>query len=173
MAADHEMVLRKPDGRRVDLANPEQSLILRKPLFEIHHGGGRLMTRESEEYRTILKWLQQGAKLESNGVRLTRLEMYPAEQVLPSAGVKMRFVVIGRLSDGSTRDMTREVRYSTSADTVATIAPDGNATAVGSGLTTILARGMGSVAASQIGVIGQQAVAKFPEFPANNFIDDL
>ncbi len=173
IAADHEMVVHKHDARRVDLAHPEQSLILRKPLFDAPHGGGRLMTRDSEEYRTLLNWLQQGAKLESNGARLTRLEMYPAEQVLTGTGAKMNFVVMGRLSDGTTRDMTREVRYSSSGDTVATIAPNGVATAVGSGITTILARGMGGVAASQIGVIGRTAAAKFPDFPPNNFIDEL
>jgi hypothetical protein len=173
VAADHEMVVRKHGGRRVDLVNPEKSLILRKPLFDIPHGGGRLMTRESEEYRTLFQWLKEGARLESNGARLTRLEMYPAEQVLTGNGSKMRFVVIGRLSDGTTRDMTHEVRYSSSADRVAVIAPDGVATAVGNGLTTVLARGMGSVAASQIGVIQQKADANFPSFPPNNFIDEL
>ncbi|MEO8660241.1 MAG: DUF1549 and DUF1553 domain-containing protein [Bryobacteraceae bacterium] len=173
VAADHEMVLRKHNGRRVDLADPEKSLILRKPLFDIPHGGGRLMTKESEEYRTLLQWLKEGAKLESNGPRMTRLEMYPAEQVLTGNGSKMRFVVMGRLSDGTTRDMTHEVRYSSSADRVAVIAPDGVATATGSGLTTVLARGMGSVAASQIGVIQQKADAHFPSLPPNNFIDEL
>src|SRR5262249_36848732 len=165
------MVVRKHDGRRVDLADPEKSLLLRKPLFEVAHGGGRLMTGESEEYRTLLHWLRQGARLESNGARLTRLEMYPSEQVLTGAGSRMRFVVIGRLSDGATRDMTREVRYSSSAEAVALVTPDGVATAAGSGLTTILARGMGGVAASQIGVVREKAGANFPAFPPNNFID--
>jgi hypothetical protein len=173
VAADHEMVVRKYDGRRVDIADPEKSLLLRKPLFDVPHGGGRLMTRESEEYRTLVQWLRQGARLESNGARLTRLEMYPAEHALTGAGAKMRFVVIGRLSDGATRDMTREVRYSSSAETVAVVASDGVATAAGSGLTTILARGMGSVAASQIGVVQEKAGGDFPAFPANNFIDEL
>ena len=68
--ADHEMIVRKHDGRRVNLAGPEQSLILRKPLFEIPHGGGRLLTRDSEEYKTLVLWLRQGAKLESGGPRL-------------------------------------------------------------------------------------------------------
>src|SRR2546423_184554 len=42
-AADHEMIVRKHNGRRVDLANPERSLLLRKPSFDIPHGGGRLI----------------------------------------------------------------------------------------------------------------------------------
>src|SRR5262249_4172635 len=54
VAADQEMIANKHNGRRVDLTRAENSLLLKKPLFEIPHGGGRLMTRESEEYRTLL-----------------------------------------------------------------------------------------------------------------------
>src|SRR5712692_2121199 len=128
-AADHEMIVHKHDGRRVDMANPERSLLLRKPLFEIPHGGGRLIERDSEEYRTLVKWLQQGARLESDGARLTRLEMYPDERILVGKGARLSVVVIGRLSDGTTRDMTREVRSSSSDETVAAVGPDGTITA--------------------------------------------
>ena len=172
-AADHEMILRKHDGRRVDMANVERSLFLLKPLFDIPHGGGRLLTRESEEYRTLLKWLQQGAGLDATGARLTRLEIYPADQVLVGKGAQVSAVVIGRLSDGTTRDMTREVRYSSSDDTVASIGADGTITAGVSGIATIIARGLGSVAASQIGVILHRAGADYPKLEANNFVDEL
>jgi hypothetical protein len=167
------MIVHKHDGRRVDMANPERSLLLRKPLFEIPHGGGRLIERDSEEYRTLLKWLQQGAPFESDGARVTRLEMYPDEQILVGKGARLSVVVIGRLSDETTRDMTREVRYSSSDETVAAVGPDGTVTAGAGGLATILARGLGSVAASQIGVILNRAGPDFPKLAANNFVDEL
>src|SRR5262249_47580729 len=157
----------------VDLTNPERSLILRKPLFDIPHGGGRLFDRNSEEYRTILQWLRQGAPLESDGARVTRLEMYPEEQVLVGKGARLSLVVIGRLSDGTTRDMTREVRYSSSDETVAAVGSDGIVTAGAAGLATVLARGLGSVAASQVGVIRNRAGPDFPRLTANNFVDEL
>ena len=173
VAADYDMILRKHDGRRVSLTSPEQSLLLRKPLFETPHGGGRLMTRDSEEYRTLLKWLQQGAKQQSGGSRLVGLEMYPSEQVLAGQGSSIQLVVIGRLSDGSTRDMTREVRYSSSDEAVATVKADGLVASGRSGLSTILARGMGQVAAAQVGVIRSPAGRDFPTFPTANVIDEL
>ena len=172
-AADHEMIVHKHDGRRVDLANPERSLLLRKPSFDIPHGGGRLIERDSQEYQTLLRWLQQGARFESDGATVTRLEMYPDEHILVGKGARLSLVVIGRLSDGTTRDMTREVRYSSSDETVGAIAPDGTVTAGGGGLATILARGLGSVAASQIGVILNRASPDFPKVAPNNFIDEL
>jgi hypothetical protein len=162
--ADHKMIV----GKRVNLQDPEQSLLLRKPLFELPHGGGRLMTRESEEYKTLLLWLKQGAKIESGGARLVSLEMFPREVVL-SAGGATPVVVMGRLSDGTTRDMTREVRYSSNDGAVAAHV-DGGVKAGSRGLATVLARGMGQVAAMRVGV----KIDAAPEATAgNNFIDEL
>lgn len=169
--ADHEMITKKHDGRRVNLQKPQDSLLLKKPLFEVPHGGGRLLTRGSPEYETLLEWLKQGAKLESSGVRLTALEIYPEERYL-TTGNSQRLAVIGRLSDGTTRDMTQEVRYSVANEAVAKVTPSGILTAGSRGLTAVVARGMGMVAAAQIGVVGASNSTALPLQP-NNFIDEL
>lgn len=173
VAADRDMIVSQHGGRRVDRKQPEQSLFLRKPLFDTPHGGGRLITKDSEEYETLLQWLRQGAKLESNGVRVLRLEAYPAERVLVGKGAKMRVVLIGRLSDGTTRDMTSEVRYASNDEAVAGVSSDGEIMAGVTGLTTVLARGMGQVAAIQVGVINEKSGTGFPSLAANNFVDEL
>lgn len=169
--ADHEMIVKARDSRRVDLKNPEESLILKKPSFRVPHGGGRVLPADSEEYRTILNWLKQGAPLSSTGVRLTRLELYPVERTLAGKGVKQRLTVIGRLSDGSTRDMTREVRYAVADDSVASISPEGVLTTSSNGMTAVLARAMGQVAAAQVGVIPALPGSSEEEIKADNFID--
>jgi len=153
--------------KRVNMAEPEKSLLLLKPLFDAPHGGGRLMARESEEYKTLLAWLTQGAKISSGGPRLVSMEMYPREATMASG--PRRVAVIGRLSDGTTRDMTREVRYSSGDENVARV--EAGAVVAGSrGMTTVLARGMGQVAAMRVGVVSGAAV---PAFPANNFVDEF
>lgn len=164
--ADHRMIVSK----RIDASEPEKSLLLRKPLFDAPHGGGRLFTRDSEEYKTLLTWIRQGAKLESGGPRVQSLEIYPKETIL-TIGQQTRPAVIGRLSDGTTRDMTREVRLSVSDESVARL-DGGMVKAEARGLATILARGMGQVAAMRIGV-NERSPADFPAPPANNFIDEL
>jgi hypothetical protein len=171
--ADHDMIVRKHDGRRVDLKNPEQSLLLRKPLFEAPHGGGRLMTRDSEEYKTLVTWLRQGAKAESAAVRLISLQMYPSEAVLAGEGATQPAAVVGTLSDGTTRDMTREVRYSTSDESVARMEAGAVVKAGSRGIATILARGMGKVAAMRVGVTDSSTTAEWSESAAHNFIDEL
>ena len=173
IGADHQMIIHGHDGRRVDLEHPEQSLLLRKPTFQVAHGGGRLFDVDSEEYETISSWLQSGAPLDGSGVRLEKLELYPAERILAGVGAGQRLVAMGRLSDGTTRDMTREVRYLSADEAVATVSPEGTIASSGRGLTTITARAMGKVATSQIGVIDELAGDNFPSLEANNFIDDL
>jgi Protein of unknown function (DUF1553)/Protein of unknown function (DUF1549) len=171
--ADYQMIVKKNNGRRVDLQKPEQSLLLLKPSFAIPHGGGQVLSPNSEEYLTLLRWLQQGARKDSDGVRLQRLEVYPTRQILVGTGIKQRLVVIGRLSDGTTRDMTREVRYLVADDTVGTATSSGELTVSAPGLTTVTARAMGQVAAAQLGVILSRPGPDYPKTTGNNFIDDL
>lgn len=171
--ADHRMIVKAHDGRRVNLEHPEQSLLLQKPSFAIPHGGGQVLPAGSDEYRTMLNWLKQGARAESNGVRLSKLEAYPSERILVGTGSQQRLVIIGRLSDGTTRDMTREVRYTVQDQGVVRMTAEGVAVASGSGLTTVSARAMGRVATAQIGVIDTLAGPDYPRVGSNNFVDDL
>ena len=172
IAADHKAIVAGNEGRRVDLNVPEQSLLLRKPTFQEVHGGGRLMETDSEEYETILRWLRQEAPFGTSGARLERLELYPSERVLVGSGTAQRMVAVGRLSDGSTRDMTREVRYFASDDGIAKVARDGRLVAAGPGLATITARAMGKVATSQIGVLDSVPRPDYPAYETGNFIDE-
>jgi hypothetical protein len=173
LEADYEMIVKTHNGRRVNLAIPENSLLLKKPSFAIPHGGGRVLQVDSPEYNTLLTWLRQGAKFETAGPRLTKLEMYPKERILGGARSTQQLVVMGTLSDGSTRDMTREVRFSTGDDSIAAVSTDGNLTSGNPGLTSVLARAMGQVAATQIGVITKTLAPQPVQQKPNNFIDEL
>ena len=43
--------------------NPTQSRMLRKPTTDgLSHGGGKRFDKSDEKYKTILTWIQQGAK---------------------------------------------------------------------------------------------------------------
>lgn len=171
-AADHKMILEAHQGRRIDLADPPKSLILRKPGFEIPHGGGKLMSRDSDEYRSMLRWIGQGARLDEDGARIESLEIYPSDRILVGVNSRQPLTVIGRLSDGTTRDMSAEVRYSVVDTGVVSEPSMGVVTATGQGLTTVMARAMGKTAVAQFVVIGARAGADYPEAVSANFIDE-
>ena len=169
---DYDMIVNQHAGRRISAESPEDSLLLAKPSFKIAHGGGQLMTSASDEYATILEWLRQGSPYGAGGTRLERLEIYPGEQVLTGPGQRQPVVVVGRLSDGSTRDLTAEVRYAVKDEAVATLDNDWTVTAKAPGMTTVMARAMGKAAAAQFIVVEESPSLdlQFPE-PAN-FIDE-
>ena len=169
---DHAMIVTEGDGRRVSLAAPEASLLLAKPTFRTAHGGGQLMTEDSDEHATLLEWLRQGAPYGAQGVRLERLELHPAENVLRGLGRVQEVVATGRLSDGTTLDMTARVRWSVEDEAIASVDAAGRAIAGAPGMTTVTARAMGKAATAQF-IVTQDGAAgrlRFPE-PAN-FIDE-
>ncbi len=171
VAADHDMIVQQHSGRRVSLDNPRESLLLRKPAFELAHGGGRVLQADSEEYEAILEWLRQGALLGDSGTYLQRLKLYPSERILNDRSRDHRLIAMGHLSDGTTRDMTGQVWYFSQDEAVASVSEDGTVTARGPGLTTAVARAMGRVATSQIGVITGPADASYPDHEPRNFVD--
>jgi len=168
-AADHRMIVSEHGGRRVNLDRPAESLILQKPTFAVAHGGGHLMSPESDPYRTLLAWIEQGAKFDSGGAQLEQLEIYPPERILAGKDARQSLVVLGKLSDGTTRDMTSRVRFSVADTGVVSSVNDGSVIAKGRGITTILARAMGKTAASQFIVVDEWDQFATPE--PSNFID--
>ena len=48
-------------GRRLNLAAPEQSLLVLKATGKVPHTGGELFTKDSANYRTLLAWIAGGS----------------------------------------------------------------------------------------------------------------
>src|SRR3954447_2813280 len=58
---DHRWLTREFDGRRIDPARPERSLLLLKATGQVPHEGGRVFGPDGREYRTLLAWIAAGA----------------------------------------------------------------------------------------------------------------
>ena len=48
-------------GRRVNVAAPSESLLLKKASGQVPHTGGKRFDVESPYYQTLLKWIEAGA----------------------------------------------------------------------------------------------------------------
>ncbi|MDP6930858.1 MAG: hypothetical protein QF412_14260 [Planctomycetota bacterium] len=84
-AKDHKEIVADPDDdARVDLENPEQSLVLLKPTMQKKHKGKLRFEKESWEYNLILKWIRSGADLEVDS--LGRQERCGGHRLLRSSG---------------------------------------------------------------------------------------
>lgn len=163
-----------PSVPRIDKTKPEQSLLLRKAVMEIPHGGGRRFTKDSDDYRAILEWIRAGAPYgeaaSASAARVVKLETFPKDLVL-SPGQKHRVLVTARYSDGHTEDFTHRVLYSTNDGEIATVSAAGEIETVKPGETAILIKAAGRNARIGVGVIGAP-VADYPKTISKNFIDD-
>ena len=60
--SDYESIVHDGRGRRVFHAAAENSLLITKPTGIVAHGGGRRFDQGSDEYRTLINWIHQGAQ---------------------------------------------------------------------------------------------------------------
>jgi hypothetical protein len=172
---DHKMLTRKANGRRVSLAEPEQSLILLKPTMAIPHEGGLRFEKDSEAYAILLDWIRAGAPpARDDDVRVERLETFPKLATLEN-GATQRVLVRAHYTDRRYEDVTRWAKFDTTDESVATVDPLGNVTVQGPGAASISVWYSSRVASSEFTVprAGQVPAARFASARRNNFIDDL
>ena len=160
----------EPIRPRVDSKNPERSLLLQKPTFQIPHGGGSRFAPDSADYALIRDWVRDGAPVrEEEQLRIQKIEVFPSYLVLEK-GQHRQLLVTGHLGNGRTEDLTDRVRYETVNPGLVRISATGRVEAVATGETALLVRAPGRVANSRIGVIAD-AVSAVPQVTRNNLID--
>ena len=170
--SDYRMIVEEQDGRRIDLERPENSLLLRKPTFGVAHGGGQVLAAGSPEYRTILAWIQRGARLEPTvEKRLESLAVHPSRIVLHGADSSAQLLVTARFSDGTESEFTDRAHFEAHDDSIVEVGEAGRITSVARGQTTVLVRGLGAVVAARVGVVTRKH--SVPDTDSDHFIDRL
>ena len=162
-----------PRVPRVNLQDPEKSLLLLKPTFGIPHGGGRLIAEDSRHYQEILEWIRAGAPYGEQGavesIRIERVEVYPQWTVLDPQGTQ-QLLVTAHLSNGRREDLTGEVLYVSNDPGVVSVSREGLVKAEKRGETQVMIRAAGHEVSAGFGVISE-SIADYPEVPRRNFID--
>ena len=158
---DYLNIARQSRGRRLSLSEPNQSLFLRKPALMTPHGGGKKLDSVSADYRTLLRWVQEGSTppAKSDPV-VVKIEVTPGERVLPRRGDTVQLSVKATFSDGKSRNVTPHTRLNTLNDAVASCSPDGKVVAINRGQTAIMVRYGGQATVSIIMVPFSETGAK-------------
>lgn len=173
-AGDYYRLTRQLVGRRVDLAVPEKSLILEKATGNVSHTGGQLFTSESDEYRTLLRWIEAGTP-DDNGdtPEPVGLELLPSKTVFAGKDQTQKTVVTARYSDGSVRDVTKLALFMTNNDAVVSIDKEGIVKGNNRGGAFVFARFNKFTVGSEVLVLPTDDHFVWPSTPENNFIDTL
>ena len=172
-AGDYENLTRQISTRRINLAVPEESLLLQKSLGKVPHTGGERFKETSPLYHTLLDWLKAGAPDDSPKVaEATSLEILPKQAVMEECD-HQQMTVRAHYSDGSTRDVTSLALYMSNNDSSAKINDDGMVNAPSRGEAFVMARFATFTVGSQVIVIPKNLKYTFPDVPEYNYIDGL
>ncbi len=169
-ALDHERLSHEFGGRRLNLADPDQSLLLLKATNKIGHVGGKRLEPGSPEYDILRRWIAAGAPLDPvEQSRVVQLRVSPAEQTArPGEAYQLR--VEAQFADGSSEDVTALCSFESRDAQVATVGRDGKVEARGVGDAALIVR-YRAVPSLALAVVPRPAAGAFPDVAANNFID--
>jgi WD40 repeat protein len=160
-------------SRRVNVASPDNSLLLLKASASVPHEGGQL-TKMGEDYYEILKsWIAGGSKLELDSPRVTSIELSPKNPVVQKIGDKQQMRVIATYANGEKRDVTAESFIETGNSDVASTDKSGLVTTARRGEAPMLARFEGAYASTIVTVMGDRSGFEWKEMPTNNKADEF
>jgi hypothetical protein len=173
--ADHLAITREAQGRRVELSDPGASLLLTKPTTLVKHKGGKRLETDSEDYRTMARWIAQGAPgPQADDPTLTELAVSSAEQTVRE-GQSLQIKVRAKFSDGVERDVTRWAKFTSTDETVASVDGFGNVSVIGPGAGAVTAWYSSQIVIARLTSPFSNAIPTevFAQAPRANFIDDL
>jgi len=172
---DFFTITREVRGRRLDPADPARSLLLTKPTTAVPHKGGQRLEPGSEEYRILTQWISAGAPgPQPDDPAVTSLTVSPADSTL-APGEQRTLTVHARFSDGTTRDVTRQTKFTSTNEAVATVNDTGTMTGVAHGAGAITVWYSSQLATARVVSPFPHALDDrvFTEAPRAGFIDDL
>jgi hypothetical protein len=137
---DHVTITHEQAGRRINLLEPEQSLLLLKATGKVAHQGGVRFSSDSPAYQALRDWIASGARFvtpQSN--RIVALNVEPAEAILVEPVDRVTLKVTATDAQGQRRDVTALTTFEAS-NLIPFVNASGEVRRQQLGETTILAR---------------------------------
>ena len=171
---DYFAITQEMIGRRVNVASPERSLLLRKAIGAVPHTGGKLFDRDSEYCRTLVQWIEAGAQDDVGEVPdVVALELSSKHFVFERQGLEDSLRVIALVSDGSRRDVTALARFHSNNPSIVEIDSDGHCSSKRPGDSHVFARFNRFTIGAEVIVLPSGEGFEWPETSPVNYIDRL
>lgn len=173
-AGDHHRLTREMVNRRVNLAMPEESLLLLKSIGAVTHTGGKRFEADSVYYEKLHKWIADGAKSDLKGApTVSAVAIYPPKAAIGAGGQSQRFIAVADYSDGTTRDVTHLTVFQSSNAASASIDAEGHVTSDRRGESFVSARFDTHTVGSQVLVLPTDGPFEPIEQTPANYVDEL
>lgn len=169
---DYRALLFEVSGRRFNRAAPAESLMLAKPAMQVPHEGGLRFDVDSDYYKTIYKWIAEGAPYGDPALDSpAELSVDPPEIFMESPGGSLALRVTAKYADGSTRDVSREAVIESNSTSTAKIAADGAVHGERVGEAALLVRYEGKFATVPVTILNPEPGFEWRQLAQHNYID--
>lgn len=156
---DWEAIARELGGRRVDIASPGQSLLLRKATMAAPHGGGKRLAVGDPSFARLAAWIRAGAPRGDTRERLIKLTVQPGEILDAQPGRSVALKVTADAGDGTSYDVTHLATYRADSPEISSVSSEGVVQVNSRGLGAVTVRYLGAVTALQAGAAYAPAAA--------------
>ena len=168
---DFEHLVLESRGRRLFPAAPEHSLLLRKAIADVPHGGGKRLEKDSVDYELIREWIRQGMPYgDPKDPVVNRIEVFPKQRLMTMGG-QQQLVVRAHYSDGSHQDVTRSALFEPNVKEMAEVSESGHVQLLDQpGEVAVMIRYQAQVAVFRATIPLGAPVSELPE--PHNFVDE-
>ncbi len=164
---------REAGGRRINSFDPDASMILRKPIGELPHEGGKRLERDTKTFEFLHAWIAEGAQDDSADLpAAVKLELLPGERVLHAPADTQQAVVLVHYADGTVRDVTELCYYDSSSPDIAEVDADGFVQFVKRGEIALIAHYLDLVATVRLTHLVEVPGFVEAEIPQGNVVDE-
>ena len=174
---DYEAIVHQLQGRRINVAHPERSLIVTKPTEQLDHGGGTRLEFEGPDHRLFLKWIAQGAP-RGKPRSILNFEVTPASTVLKKIGETVQLKAEVTFADSTQPlDVTERTTFASSDDSALSVTSEGKITVRRRGQNILIARFLDQVVAVRFTIPLNDTPVEIPTATADsagrsNFVDE-
>lgn len=169
---DHRSIAFELEGRRVNLANPDESLLLLKATESINHGGGPRLEFEGPGVKLLHQWIDAGA-LRARSTSLKQFSVQPRSTVLSGVGKTIDLGATAEFSHGEVEDVTKWTVFTPEDSAAVEINSEtGTAKAIRRGRHIVVARFLDHVVPIEIIVPLSHDTVDLDDEPRTNFVDD-
>jgi hypothetical protein len=170
-AMDYASLNRDNLGRRVNLASPDESLLLLKGSGRTVHEGGMRFGKDSWVYGVLRTWVEQGARWTPGSGAIVDMKLTPENFAVVPDGQSLQVKVTATFADGSAEDVTPFCDFKISDDSIAAVSPTGQVTAARPGDAGLAVLYRGTVRAVRVLVPAAPIKGGYPKVPEANYVD--
>ncbi len=161
-------------NRRLNVMDPTDSLIMKKPLLQIPHVGGKRLRKTDAGYQVLRNWIYEGAHVDLPKTECTKIVITPgSSRLLHAPNLRQQLSVLASYSDGSTRDVSAIAAYESSNPNLVKVDTDGLITGLDRGQAAISVRYLDKFQSVFVTVVQDVPGFAWSSPRENNVVDKL